>query len=318
MRIDGKAMADNILANLEQDIKRLKKRGIIPTLAVILIGDNPASLSYIKQKQKTTERIGAKLVLNALPLNTSLKLLKLLIKKLNDDPLVHGLIVQRPLPPEAGECGEILNLLNPAKDVDGLVPRPRFEAPVSKAVLKILEQVYKLNPQSSIRQLTDKAQRSNQDPNPNDQFLNWLRSKQVVVVGRGETAGKAIASLLQKQHCTTSIIHSQTPHPKKILQQADIVISCVGKKRVVKATMIKPGLILIGVGIWRDSDGKLHGDYEEEEIKDIASFYTPTPGGVGPLNVACLMENLIQAALNESDQFTNPTNLPIKRKIKEF
>ena len=121
-----------------------------------------------------------------------------------------------------------------------------------------------------------------------------MDNKKIVVIGRGETAGKPIASALARRQCTVSVIHSETPHPKDSTKTADILISCVGK-RVVTADSIKPGVILISVGLSRAEDGLLHGDYDEEEIKDIARFYTPTPGGVGPVNVACLMQNLYEA-----------------------
>ena len=127
-------------------------------------------------------------------------------------------------------------------------------------------------------------------------FEEWLQKQKIVIIGRGETAGKPIAEAFAKQQCATSIIHSTTPNPKKIMKSAGILISCVGKERVITPDAVKSGAILISVGLWRAGDGKLHGDYEEEDIKNIASFYTPTPGGVGPLNIASLMQNLVRAA----------------------
>ena len=120
--------------------------------------------------------------------------------------------------------------------------------------------------------------------------------RKIVVIGRGETAGKPIAEALIKRGYDISVVHSQTPNPDEIIKTADIVISCVGRPHVVRRHNIKKETILISVGLSRDSEGKLHGDYEEDEIEDIASFYTPTPGGVGPVNVACLMANLVKAA----------------------
>ncbi len=276
MRIDGKTLADNILDDLAKKVSSLD--GKAPTLAVILVGDNPASLAYIKQKQKAAEKIGAKIIFNHQQTGISIATLKEFVDEYNNDPSVHGLIVQRPLPPEIGDTTNILNSVNPKKDVDGFLPNSPFDVPVASAVGEILEHVYAQNEKNK------------------QEFLSWLREKNIVVIGKGETAGAPIASYLQKLECATSIIHSKTPNPEAVMKQADIIISCVGKSRVVTPEAVKPEVILISVGIWRDSEGKLHGDYEEEEIADAASFYTPTPGGVGPVNVACLMKNLLQAA----------------------
>jgi len=130
------------------------------------------------------------------------------------------------------------------------------------------------------------------------QCILWLKKQRIVVIGRGETGGRPIFDYLVKQGCSVSVVHSQTPEKEKLnrLTEANIIISCVGKKGIVQSSDIKKGVILLSVGIFRDSQGKPHGDYEEDEIKNIASFYTPTPGGVGPINVACLMENLVFSA----------------------
>ena len=182
------------------------------------------------------------------------------LDRFNSDPTIHGIIVQRPLPAGVGEYH-----VAAGKDVDGFEPHSPFDIPVAMAVWKLIESTGQM-------------------------------PKNFVVVGRGETAGAPIARYLEKRDCTTSIIHSKTPNPVSIMKQADCIISCVGKERAVTADAIKPGVILIGVGLWRDNEGKLRGDYNEEEIANIASYYTPTPGGVGPVNVACLMHNLVKAA----------------------
>lgn len=266
MKIDGKALADTILSQLATKVTNLKKRGITPTLAVILVGDNPASIAYIKQKQKAAEKIGAGLVFSHQTSAISKNELQKLVDQYNNDPTIHGLIIQRPIPQELGDVSTILDSVKPAKDVDGFLPNSPFDVPVAAAIGEILQ-------------------------NAKCQMLN----AQFVVIGRGETAGQPILQYLKKQHCTASVIHSKTPNPTELMKQADVIISCVGKKRVVTRKMIKRDAILISVGIWRDEEGKLHGDYEEQDIADIASFYTPTPGGVGPVNVACLMQNLIKA-----------------------
>lgn len=244
MKIEGKTIAENILHDLAQKIKTL---GVTPTLAVILIGDNPASVAYIKQKQKAADRIGAKVILSS-ELSD--------VTKFNDDPSVHGVIIQRPLP------NKNIPEVKLTKDVDGFEKNSPFTPPVVLAVQALLTSTG-----------VDVAK------------------KRMVVIGRGETAGKPIAHYFKGAY----VVHSHTPNPKEIIRQGDIIVSCVGKKRVVAKDLVKSGAILIGVGIWRDSEGKLRGDYNEDEMKEIASYYTPTPGGVGPVNVACLMENLVKA-----------------------
>ncbi len=280
MGISGKTIAQQILDRLTREVQRFKKEGKTPTLAVILVGDDPSSLSYIKQKQKAAEYIGARVIFAHLPQTISKEKLASTIAHYNDDPSVHGLIVQRPVPAALGDVGEILNRVSPAKDVDGFIPHSPFEVPVARAVLTILEDVYaRLH---DVRLVTH-------------DFKSWLNAQKIVVIGRGDTAGKPIAKTLATYDCTTSIVHSHTPHPREILRSATVIISCVGKSKIVTKRMIKPGVILISVGLWRDSKGKSHGDYEEDDIKNIAGCYTPTPGGVGPVNVACLMQNLVDA-----------------------
>lgn len=270
MKIDGRAIADTILTGLATDVASLSKKGVIPTLAVILVGDDPASLSFIRQKRIAAEKIGAKLMLDQLPSSASSKSLTSLIEKYNQDPNVHGIIIQRPLPKESRIDRGMLLTVAPAKDIDGFVPNSPFNAPVAEAVATILEEIHQT-------------------------------SKHIVIIGRGETAGAPIAKLLIKQGVSPVIVHSQTPDPVQRTKTADIIISCVGKPRVITAQSIKPGAVVIGVGMHREDDGKLHGDYEEHDIADIASYFTPTPGGVGPVNVACLMKNLIVAAKKSID-----------------
>jgi len=267
MLIDGKAIADQILATLSNDVMTLKKRGITPTLAVILVGDDPASLAYIKQKQKAADFIGARVVFSHLSSAISKANFKKLVLEYNNDPNIHGFIIQRPVPENLSHI-LIYEKMNKNKDVDGFLPNSPFSVPVAIAVEEILQ-------------------------NAKCQTLN----AKCVVIGRGETAGKPIADHLTKLGCTPTIIHSQTPNPKQIIKSADIIISCVGKEKVITSENIKQGVILISVGIWRDLEGKLHGDYDETDIENKASCYTPTPKGVGPVNVACLMQNLIKACM---------------------
>ena len=260
MRIDGKSLAETILTNLGNQIKEFH---LTPTLTVILVGDKEESVAYIMQKQKAVERLGGKFILEKLPATTTQKELSARVSMYNADPSVHGLIVQRPLPPELTATGVL-----PKKDIDGFSPDSPFTTPIVAAVFLILEQLH-----------VD------------------LQTKKIVVLGRGETAGQPIADAFKKKECATSIIHSKTTHPENIIRSADIVISCVGKVGVVPAASVKPGAILLSVGLFKGQDGKWHGDYDEDKIKDIAGAYTPTPGGIGPVNIACLMQNLVKACM---------------------
>jgi methylenetetrahydrofolate dehydrogenase (NADP+) / methenyltetrahydrofolate cyclohydrolase len=282
MIMSGKAIADEMMAGLGTSVSALKKHGITPTLVVIQVGNDPNSGSYIKQKQKATERIGAKMILEHFPESVTPVELEAAITHYNKEDTVHGLIVQRPIPTFVGEVGDILNSVSPAKDIDGFIPNSPFEVPVAKAVIIILERIHaNLTKTGLVR----------------NNFKHWLNSQKIAIIGRGSTAGKPIASTLKKYDCATSIIHSKTRDPATILKAATIVISCVGKEHIIKRSTISRGAILISVGLSRGSDGKLHGDYDDEAIKNFASFYTPTPGGVGPVNIACLMHNLVDATL---------------------
>lgn len=284
MLIDGKAIAETILTQLTNSVKKLKSAGITPTLAVILVGDDEGSLSYIKQKQKAAERIGASLIFEHLPKKTSKETLSSAIVHYNNDPTIHGLIVQRPVP--INTIDDIINSVAPSKDIDGFIPHSPFEVPVARAVMTLLGHVHT---QLSAAGLIKKT------------FTQWLSTQSIAVIGRGETAGKPITDTLLSRGSSVSVVHSQTPNPQSILKNATVIISCVGRDHILTSRMIKSGVVLISVGLCRDKEGKLHGDYESEDMKTIASFYTPTPGGVGPVNVACLMQNLVDACIMTVD-----------------
>lgn len=282
MIIDGKTIAQDILTRVTSEVNELKKQGVSPTLAVVLVGDDPASLAYIKQKQKAADTAGIILQLNHLE-KATIDDLQELIRICNDDSSIHGLIVQRPLPTSLGDVSTILDSVLPDKDVDGFLPNSPFEVPVAEAVGEILKRVKSQVSDISLEKLKE------------TEFIQWLQEQSIVVIGRGSTAGAPILHYFEKLHCAASQIHSQTTNPNSILKDASVIVSCVGKERVVSKYAIKKGAILISVGIWRDTTGKLRGDYEEADIADIAFAYTPTPGGVGPVNVACLMQNVVKA-----------------------
>lgn len=298
MKIDGKHLADTILTLLTKDVSDLHNKNIHPTLVVILVGDDTASLSYIKQKQKAALTIGAELRLLHLPRDTSVETLSQNIRQCNDDQTIHGLIVQRPLPSHLRSQSATLDTVLATKDVDGFVPNSPFTVPVASAVFTILNTIFhNIYPQERAGESdlnNFKFQISNFKLN--EKLLGWLQAKKICIIGQGSTAGKPITDVFHHMNCATSIIHSTTLDKDTIINHSDIVISCVGKPHIVNATNAKKDSIHISVGIHKTPEGKLQGDYDDEEIASIVSWYTPTPGGVGPVNVACLMQNLVHAA----------------------
>lgn len=283
-RIDGQAIAKKILDELTQDVETLKKaKKITPRMTVFLVGDNPASRSYIAQKQKAGQAIGAEVNLIELPVTITEKELRDQIKKANDDSTVHGIIIQRPLPRETQVPPETLDKIALPKEIDGFVPNSPYTAPVALAVIAILEDIFYKHFNT-----------------PELDLITWLRPQTIVVIGKGVTAGKPTADIFAKLSVPVIVIDRSTPNPDEILQKATIIVSCVGQPRYVKKSAISDGVILISVGVSR-MDGKLAGDYDVEEIQKKAQFYTPTPGGVGPINVACLMQNLVKACKIQID-----------------
>jgi methylenetetrahydrofolate dehydrogenase (NADP+)/methenyltetrahydrofolate cyclohydrolase len=277
MKIDGKQIAQEILDNLKKQTKKLKEKHIYPKLAIILVGNDPSSVSYINQKKIKAELIEAKTIIKHFPSDTSTTTLLKAIKEFNDDGKVHGIIVQQPLPKHIN-LKDIVNAIDPKKDVDGFHQNSHFQMPINMAVLKILEKVY-VN-----------------TPNLESRFIDWLKDKKIVILGKGKTGGKPIIKLFERMKIPVASIDSKTEEPENLTQNADIVISAVGKANILKPQMIKEGVALIGIGISRGKSAKLMGDYDQSEVKNIASFYTPTPGGIGPINVTYLLKNLVQAA----------------------
>lgn len=273
MLINGKEIAQKILQDLKIEIQKLS---VTPHLAIILVGSDPASISYIEQKDLKAEKIGAKTTIINLESRIQNSELLALINKLNNDNSIHGIIVQRPLPTHI-DSQAISLAIDPKKDVDGFHPKSKFEMPIALAVLKILQNIY-------VHTLKVKPQ-----------FEDWLKSKKILIIGKGETGGQPVIQAFKKMGDNPAVVDSKTENPENLTKNADIIISAVGKPQVIKPEMIKKGVILISIGLHKGSDGKLHGDYEESEIKNIASFYTPTPGGVGPVNVSMLLKNLVKA-----------------------
>jgi len=276
MKIDGKQIAQEILEKLKTQAEKLKKRHIYPKLAIILVGDDPSSVSYINQKEIKADSIGIKTIMKHFPSNASTATLLESIEQFNNDKNIHGIIVQQPLP-EHIDLEKIINAINPGKDVDGFHKNSHFQMPITMAVLKILEIVY------------------TQDSSIQSRFPDWLKNKKIVVIGKGETGGKPIFKMFEKMKTSVKLIDSKTENPENMTQKADIIISAVGKPNILKYEMIKRGVVLIGIGISRGESAKFMGDYDQNEVKNIASFYTPTPGGIGPINVAYLLKNLVDA-----------------------
>lgn len=277
MKIDGKLIANKVLEELKTKAEKQKGKNIIPHLAIILIGNDPASISYIEQKDLKAEQIGAKTTIKHLSSDTSQPKLLKTIQQFNNNNNVHGIIVQRPLP-SLIDSQMIKFAIDPKKDVDGFHPQTNFQPPILSAVLKILEKAYASTFGIELRS------------------ADWLKSKKIVVAGKGETGGQPIINGFKKMGIKAVIIDSKTLDPSAITKSADIIISAVGKPKIIKSSMIKKGVILVSIGLHKGLNGKLHGDYEEKEIENIASFYTPTPGGVGPVNVAMLYKNLLKAS----------------------
>jgi len=275
--INGRAIADQLLADLK---KTVQEKHLHPVLAVILIGDNPASLSFIKQKQKAAQTIGASVQFIQLPETASDDELSVLIQKLNKDTKVDGIIVQRPLPQKSTVTEKTLQKIVKTKDIDGFIPGSPFDVPVARAVVTILEAMYH----------TVVADQSMP-------FLPWVQKQGVMVIGKGQTAGWPVISAFERLGVPTTIIDRATKDPYTVMKSANILISCVGKEGFLIPKMIKQDALVISVGVSRGEDGKLHGDYEDEEIEAKASALTPTPGGVGPVNVASLMQNLVKACI---------------------
>jgi len=273
MELSGQDIAEEIYQDLQERIAKLKQKNIIPHLVVILVGNNGASLAYVNQKQISGEKIGAQITILKYDSSITTQELEEKITLLNDDPFVHGILIQRPLP-EHIEVEKLALLTNPQKDIDGFHPDSPYTLPLPLAVEKILEAIHKKMGTAG--------------------YNEWIQSQRIVLLGKGETGGKPILAYLKTQQITPEIIDSKTINADQLIKQADIIISAVGKE-VIRPQMLKEGVILIGVGLFKGHDGKLHGDYDEEEIKSIAGYYSPTPKGVGPVNVAMLMDNLVTA-----------------------
>ena len=295
MKVDGRQIADKVYKDLQTRVGELKKQNFIPQLTVILVGDNPASVSYVKQKQKWGEYIGAKITILNYPTSVSTEELINKITQLNADPTNHAILIQRPLPTQIDER-QIIATVNPQKDIDGFHPNSPYTLPLPLAVVKILEYCHSELAPAEFDSVSESTLKKSE--NINSDFLFWLKSQKTVILGKGPTGGGPILKYLNKLGINPTQIDSKTINIE-LLKNADIIISAVGKPNIITAEKIKKGAILIGVGIFRGKNGKLQGDYDEGSIEDTAGYYTPTPGGVGPVNVAMLMVNLLNSTIKQ-------------------
>ena len=278
--IDGKAIAADVRKEVAKDVAALKStHGLTPGLAVVLIGEDPASKVYVKNKAAQTVEVGMNSWEHKLPVETSEADILALVQKLNNDPAVHGILVQLPLPKHVNS-NKVLNSVHPDKDVDGFHP-------VNVGRLSIGERALApCTPVGSII-LAKTVQKD-------------LSGVDAVVIGRSNIVGKPVAQLLLRENCTVTIAHSKTRNLGQVVKRADLIIAAVGIPELVRGDWVKPGAIVIDVGINRivgsDGKGRLVGDCHFAECARVAGAITPVPGGVGPMTIACLLQNTVLAA----------------------
>ena len=274
--IDGNALSRQLRADVAQRAAALKTRGVTPGLAVVLVGDNPASQVYVRNKVKACEDTGMHSVLETYGADMTEAELLARVDALNNDPSIHGILVQLPLPAHIDDH-KVIETISPLKDVDGfhvasagalMVGEVGFKACTPYGCMKMLESI----------------------------GMKDLRGKHAVVIGRSNIVGKPMAMMLLAANATVTICHSGTADLAAMTRQADIVVAAVGKRNVLTADMCKPGAVVIDVGMNRNDEGKLCGDVDFDGVKEVAGFITPVPGGVGPMTITMLLVNTMEAA----------------------
>lgn len=273
--IDGKAIAEQVILKVKDRVETLKKSGITPGLTVVLVGDDPASQTYVGSKEKTSKRLGMDSTVLTRPSTVTEQELLELIENLNNDESVHGILIQLPLPGHIDE-NKVLQAIHPDKDVDGFHPLN---------VGKLLLNQHGFIPCTpfGVIQLLDYA-------------AIPIEGKHAVIVGRSNIVGKPMGQLLLNRHATVTYTHSRTEDLASYTKQADILIVATGQPLMITAEHVKPGAAVIDVGIHRNSDGRLSGDVDFHSVKSVAGAITPVPGGVGPMTIAMLMENTCLSA----------------------
>ena len=273
--LDGKLMSDELRARIAERVAALKAKGVTPGLAVILVGEDPASQIYVRNKEKGCEQVGMHSVAIRLPAETTQEELENHIRALNADAAIHGILVQLPLPKHLDEAAA-LAVIVPEKDVDG------FHVQNAGKLLNGLNGVVACTPKGAMEMI----RRTGVD----------LSGKEAVVVGRSNIVGKPMAMLLLQANCTVTMCHSRTADLAAHTRRADVLVAAVGKARFITADMVKPGAIVIDVGINRNAEGKVVGDVDFDAVKEVASWITPVPGGVGWMTITMLLENTVEAA----------------------
>lgn len=277
--IDGKLISGQIKDELREKTALLKEKGIEVTLAVILVGEDPASQVYVRNKKKACEYIGFRSLSYELPTETSQDELLKLIDELNGRKDVDGILVQMPLPKHIDEK-TVINAISPSKDVDGFHP-------MNVGALCIGEKGFVSCTPAGVIQLLKRGCDGKID----------IAGKECVIVGRSNIVGKPMSLLMLRENATVTIAHSRTKNLEEVCKRADILIAAVGKASMITKDHVKEGAVVIDVGINRGEDGKLCGDVKFDEVSEIASAITPVPGGVGPMTIAMLMNNCYEAAL---------------------
>lgn len=269
--IDGRALATEVKADVKERVEQLKENGVIPTLAAVLVGEDPASKVYVNNKIKACKECGIKSAEFRLPAETTQEDLLELIDRLNNDDDINGILVQLPLPSHL-DAHRVIESISPGKDVDG------FHIENAGKLMQGLPGFRPCTPFGIIRMLESTGVD--------------LRGKHAVVVGRSNIVGKPMATMLLEKDCTVSVAHSKTQDLGALTRQADIIIAATGRRNTVTRDMVKPGAIVIDVGINRDENNKLCGDVAKD-VAEVAGWISPVPGGVGPMTIAMLLDNTV-------------------------
>jgi len=273
--IDGNALSQQLRTEVATRVAALKARGITPGLAVILVGDNPASQVYVRNKVKACEATGMHSVLETWPGSLTEAELLARVDAMNRDPSIHGILVQLPLPGHMN-AQRVIEAIAPEKDVDG------FHVASAGALMTGLPGFWPCTPYGCMKML--------------ESIGYELQGKHAVVIGRSNIVGKPMALMLLQQNATVTLCHSGTKDLKAMTLQADVIVAAVGKRNVLTADMVKPGAVVLDVGMNRNDEGKLCGDVDFASVKEVAGYITPVPGGVGPMTITMLMVNTLESA----------------------
>jgi len=273
--IDGNALSALMRQQVSDEVKALQARGVQAGLAVILVGDNPASQVYVRNKVKACEQTGIHSLLEKHDASMSEAALLARVDALNRDPHIHGILVQLPLPAHIN-AQRVIEAIAPEKDVDG------FHVASAGALMTGLPGFWPCTPHGCMKML--------------EHIQYPLRGKHAVVIGRSNIVGKPMAMMLLAESATVTVCHSATPNLKHHTLQADVIVAAVGKQNLVTADMVKPGAVVLDVGMNRDAQGKLCGDVAFDGVRQVASYITPVPGGVGPMTITMLLVNTLASA----------------------